>query len=335
MRVKEARSFILYILRTAHRVCISLNGFVLRIGCSSRALYGVCIIQGVINPAHQQSIAQALNALEKALKRLTDAIAHSETWVSVDGTTNERQARRRLCEAYATIDYAMDDAVNASPVCLGAIAATAPILRRAQAVNDAKAAFKRLSVPLQRVRQRVPVKGADGPTKAIPVIRVILRSLQRSDLNLLAAYRKIPTLSAPPESITYTRARTRAVYRKSVDDVAELLATLEGPTAQADRARLRTLPRNERFLGLAREHYENIRANVVYARLDPKGRGRVQLAAELPLMYPQGRSAPPTMHYLGPTDADDLPTRQRATKLDPEPYLNSLPIYRYRRPERR
>jgi hypothetical protein len=34
--------------------------------------------------------------------------------------------------------------------------------------------------------------------KAIPVIRVILRNIQRSDLNLLAAYRKIPILGAPP-----------------------------------------------------------------------------------------------------------------------------------------
>ena len=37
-----------------------------------------------------------------------------------------------------------------------------------------------------------------SPTKAIPVIKVILRNIQRSDLNLLAAYRKIPILSAPP-----------------------------------------------------------------------------------------------------------------------------------------
>jgi hypothetical protein len=276
-----------------------------------------------------------LNALEKALERLTDAIAHSNGWVSSQGATTEPQARRQIAQGYATIDYAMEDAINASPVCLGAIAATAPIIRRAQAVNEAKAAFKRLSVPLQRIRQRVPVKGTDGPTKAIPVIRVILRHLQRSDLNLLAAYRRIPILNAPPESIAYTRAHTRAVYRKSVQNVAELLATLDGPTAHTDRARLRTLPRSERYLALAKEHYENIRANVVYARLDRKGRGRIQLAAELPLMYPIGRSVPPRVSYPDAANATESPPkRTRTSKLEPEPFLASLPVYRYRQPTR-
>lgn len=35
---------------------------------------------------------------------------------------------------------------------------------------------------------------------------MILRNIQRSDLNLLAAYRKIPILGAAPTTITYTRA---------------------------------------------------------------------------------------------------------------------------------
>jgi hypothetical protein len=55
------------------------------------------------------------------------------------------------------------------------------------------------------------------PTKAIQATRVLLRSVQRSDLNLLAAYRKMPVLDAPPSTITYTAARTRAVYRKTVE----------------------------------------------------------------------------------------------------------------------
>jgi hypothetical protein len=121
-------------------------------------------------------------------------------------------------------------------------------------VNEAKEAHRALSVPLQRVRKRVPVKGTDGPTKAIPLIRVILRSLQRSDPNLLAAYRKIPILTAAPRSVTYTRAHTRGVYRKGIDEIEALLAPLEGSAAVADSARLATLPRSERYLALARGH---------------------------------------------------------------------------------
>lgn len=66
----------------------------------------------------------------------------------------------------------------------------------------------------------MPVRGDDGPTKALSVLRVILRALQRSDLNVHAAYRKMPMLAAPPRLTDYTRARTRSVYRKSVEAIA-------------------------------------------------------------------------------------------------------------------
>src|ERR1700730_4658326 len=81
-----------------------------------------------------------------------------------------------------------------------------------------------------------------SPTKAIPVIRVILRNIQRSDLNLLAAYRKIPILDAPPSTVTYTRANTRSVYRKTVEEIAEMLANLTSPAAIADRELLAISP---------------------------------------------------------------------------------------------
>ena len=120
---------------------------------------------------------------------------------------------------YSTIDYAMEDIVGSSVVCLGVIGVSAEVLKRAEAVNAAKSAFKQICIPLQHIRTRIPVKGDAQPTKAIPLIRVLLRNIQRNDLNLLAAYRKIPILSAPPATVTYTRANTRAVYRKTVDDL--------------------------------------------------------------------------------------------------------------------
>jgi hypothetical protein len=53
-----------------------------------------------------------------------------------------------------------------------------------------------------------------------------------------------------------------------------------------------------------------MRANVLYAHLDPRGRGRVQVAAELPLIYPPGAG-------------------EQQAKLEPQPFLESLPVYRY------
>jgi hypothetical protein len=223
----------------------------------------------------------------------------------------------------------MEDEVGESVVCLGVIGVQSEVLKRAQAVNAAKIALKGMFVPLQRVRTRVPVKGST--TKAIPALRVILRNIQRSDLNVNAAYRKIPILGAPPATVTYTRANTRSVYRKTIDEIADMLSNIQSSTAAADRERLMTLDRRHTHLALARYRYENIRANVLYTRLDSKGRGRIQIGAELPLMYATGRrTEPPEVHFPTKADDENKPKRTREFKLEPEPFLRSLPVYRYR-----
>jgi hypothetical protein len=279
--------------------------------------------------AHRQQVARALTALEASIARLTDALAHSSISIEVEPTTDTRSPIRRVCEAYSTIDYRMDDEIGTSVVCLGVLGASTDLLRRAEAVNAAKLQFKAICTPLQGIRIRIPVKGATSPTKAIPALRVILRNIQRSDVNLLAAYRKIPLLDAPPASVTYTRANTRAVYRKRVEEIDALLLNLQGPTALADRACLETLDRRETHLALVKSRYQNIRANVLYARLDPRGRGRIQIAAELPLLYAKGRHPrPPEVRFPDP-ESPATASRVRQSKLEAAPFLRSIPVYRY------
>jgi hypothetical protein len=275
---------------------------------------------------HIPKIAEALSALESALERLTDALSHRPVSATIDGTSTDRGAVRRACEAYSAIDYEMDDEIGDSVVCLGVIGAPSDVVKRAQAVNDAKAALKTLFAPLQRVRIRVPVKGPQ--TKAIPALRVILRHIQRSNLNVNAAYRKIPILSRPPTTVTYTRANTRNVYRKTVDEIADMLSNIHSPTAAADRERLAALDRRVTHLALVRQRYENIRANILYARLDPKGRGRIQISAELPLICATGRrTEPPEVNF--PALDTSPPKRTRESRIEPRAYLSSLPVYRY------
>ena len=280
----------------------------------------------------RQHVAHGLNELEAAVGRLVAALAHERLWAHIEDATQEASGIRRACEAYAAIDYGMEDAVGSSVVCLGVIAASTDIVKHAKAVNRAKDALKDICAPLQRIRISIPVKGDAQATKTIPLIRAILRSIQRSDLNMLAAYRKIPLLDAPPESVTYTRANTRSVYRKSVAELGQLLANIEGPTALADRARLNQLDRRVEYLALVRPRYQNIRANVLYARLDSRGRGRIQVAAELPLIYATGRSQErPVVRFpeKGSPDAA-VPQRMRRSTLEDLPFLAALPVYRYR-----
>jgi hypothetical protein len=294
---------------------------------------------------HRRHIAAALQALEKSLDRLVDALAHRPAWLAVDGAADDRDALRRVCEAFRKIDYDMEDEVNETLDCLGVVGVSSEVLTRAEQVNDAKAELKRVCLPLSRLRTRVPRKatkdardgdgaGEGADTEMIQTTRAVLRSLQRSDLNLTAAYRKIPILGAPPRTITYVRASTRAVYRKTIAEIETLLMTAEGPIASKDRARLASLSPRETHLALVQEHYTNIRANIVYDRLDARGRGRVQVVAELPLLYAHGRHpAPPEVSFPKAANTSDdvegTSRRSRRSILERDRYLQSLPVYRY------
>jgi hypothetical protein len=277
--------------------------------------------------AQRLKVAASLQELERRIAAFTESLAHSDALITLEGDATS--ATRRACEAYAAIDYQTHDDAETSLVCLGVIGTSAEVLRKANAVNNAKEEFKALCAPLHRIQVRIPVKGEKTPTKTLSAMRVILRNIQRSDLNLLSSYRKIPILTAPPATVTYTRANTRSVYRKTVDEVADLLQNLNSSAAMADRERLAALERRVTHLALVKDHYQNIRANVLYARLDPKGRGRIQISAELPLIYAMGRRAePPEVHFPRAEDTTEL-KRSRKSILEPGPYLRSLPVYRY------
>ena len=102
----------------------------------------------------------------------------------------------------------------------------------------------------------------------------------------------------------------------------------ERPLHADGRAGLRA---SETHLALVRDHYENIRANVVYAGLDRRGRGRIMISAELPILYLQRTgSEPPRISYPEPAGSEAKPPRKpRQSKIEPEPWLESLPVHRY------
>jgi hypothetical protein len=288
--------------------------------------------------AHTLAIAAALRELERRLDLLVLALSHESAPVSVEGARTDAEARRRVCDAWATIDYAPDDQANESPVCLGVIGGSAAVIDRAEAVNSAKNQLREHCKAISHLRVRVPVKDGKGGrvVKSLPLVRVILRELQRSDLSLLAAYRQIPILTGRVKRVAYTRARTRAVYRKDRAAITLLLQGQDRPGTDDDLARLKRLPASETHLALVKEHYANVRANVWFHGLDARSRGRVLVSAELPLLYPLGRSKEipeikyPPKEKEGAEEGARPEPRQRIGKLEAEPCLATLPVYRYR-----
>jgi hypothetical protein len=282
---------------------------------------------------HKLAVAAALRNLEHSLDLFVAALSHQAGFVSAEGARSDAEARRRICEAFATIDYAQADETNQSHSCLGVVGGSAAVIDRAAAVNEAKARLREVCGPLQNARMRIPVKDGQGGqvVKSLPLVRVILRELTRSDLNLLAAYRKIPILTGRVERVAYTRARTRAVYRKTRAEILAMLEASPRPLAADDRQHVLQLPARETHLALVKERYTNIRANVWFHGLDSRNRGRVMVSAELPLLYPLGRTkVAPEIRYPANAEKGPATSKPRAGKLEDAPFLVTLPVFRYR-----
>lgn len=280
--------------------------------------------------AHEPAVSAALRALERALAQLTTALAHEDVRVEVEGGGARERQRRAVVDAYAAIDYGTDDAVNETHDCLGVVGVPRAFLPLAARVNVAKDELKAVCAPLSGRRVRVPIRatGTSGGTQAIPLTRAILRSIERADLNLLAAYRHIPILERAPASIAYVRAQTRAVYRKSRRAVLDMLDRTDHPLASRDRASVAAV--RDPWFALVREHAANVRANVVFVGLDRRGRGRVQVRAEVPLLFAMAaRSDWPEIRFLE-SESGEMPVRSRVSQVEAAPWLAAFQIYRYK-----
>jgi hypothetical protein len=277
-------------------------------------------------------VAEALRRLERSLAALVDDLSHADTEVNVAGVRNPATALGRVCDAYLGIDNTDDDASGAAQAVLGVVGAPAHVIARAREVNEAKAALKQCCGPLQERRISSVVKDEDGRdiVKPMPLVRLILRDVGRPRLNLLAAYRKIQVLEKRPKKVGYVKARTRSVYRRTREELLALLDESSRLGAEEDRARLRKLPRDEGTLVWVEPYQENTRANVTYATGDGRGRVRLQITAQLPVLYPLGRSKVlPEVEFPidGPRRSEAA--RRRPARIEEEAYLTTMPVHRY------
>lgn len=277
----------------------------------------------------RRRVAAAVRLLERRLDRLATALLHCDGRFSVAERTTS--AARRIADAYAGIDHSPGAEDAGSPTCLGVALVPPYVAALADSANAAKAGLKAVCAPLQHIRKRVHERRSKSAgTVPVVVIRLILRSLGRSELNLLAAYRKIPVLDSAPIRICYTRAFTRSVYRMPVAHIAGMIEQSERPGAKDDRARLVRLPKTEKHLALVRARYENVRANVVFAGVDADKGRRKQVGAELPLLIAAARSATlPEIDYSAAL-RKSVPRQRRAARLQASRFLASMPVYRYR-----
>jgi hypothetical protein len=153
-------------------------------------------------------------------------------------------------------------------------------------------------------------------------------------LNLKQAYRHVPLLDRKPVKVGFTWSRQgRTIQRISHGRIRQLLERRsETPQSRMEMDKLSRLSRDEP-LARVRPICPHLRANVVFEHSGENERRLVQ--TPLPLLVPlkTGEDLPefvPVPPY--PTGAERL--RRSDVRLEDEPFLASLRIYRYREPYR-
>jgi hypothetical protein len=116
-----------------------------------------------------------------------------------------------------------------------------------------------------------------------------------------------------------------------------MLTLMEGPHAATDRACLSTLGPKHKYLALTKPHYDNIRANITYSRLDssPPGgrcagvhfRGVCLLLSEIERLFaPQVACIATTQKRINLHKLFKITINIREIAMTPDPSAQNTPV---------
>ncbi|WP_254277459.1 DNA replication terminus site-binding protein [Halomonas sp. 3H] len=216
---------------------------------------------------------------------------------------------------------------------IGLVAANEPLMEAVAEANAAKAALGAL---LARIREDAPTLIPEA--KAVlpfrhPELHDHLRGQGLARLHLKQCWRHIPVAEAPVARVRlawYTSGRS--IKRLTVREAEQKLLKLDSDAAHVriQLRRLAGIPDGEPLAQVQRQA-PLMRANLFYREPLEDGRTRRAMNVALPLFVPAPDGRLPD-HNLPPPTPPDARTRarRRDEKLEDEPFLPSLRVYRYR-----
>ncbi|WP_355661008.1 DNA replication terminus site-binding protein [Halomonas salifodinae] len=273
----------------------------------------------------------AFDQLIERLEALVSAYAQAPgpAWAMGEATADADWLRRALLDFW----YQDGQDGRATRSYVGLVAADDALMARVQEANAAKATFAAL---LRQIRAEAA--GLIPELKAVlpfrhPALHDHLRGQGLARLHLKQCWRAIPLAEAPLARVRLAWYRSgRSIKRLTVREAEALLQGLdqEAPHVRIQRRHLAGLPDGEP-LAQVQEQAPLMRANLFYREPLPDGRCRRAMNVALPLFVPSPDGRLPD--HNTPPEAPPT-TRTRAlrsdARLESEPFLPSLRIYRYR-----
>lgn len=244
--------------------------------------------------------------------------------------------RFKAIQVYRALWYEESQDGRETLTCPGIVGASLETLASARACNIAKDEFKAAVLALKSLGREKMNGAMIDLHRRWETVATAMRRLGAARLNLKQAYRHIPLLNRCPLKIGFTWSKQgRVIQRTSVAEARRLLEQrVETPQVQLDLQRLIEISSDEP-LARVRGVCPHLRANIVFAELEQADVSRRLMQAPLPILVPlqRGERLP---EFVAVTPEPPLNPRLRRAdvRIEDEPFLPSIRIYRYRKPYR-
>lgn len=276
---------------------------------------------------------QAWEALREGLSALHDALAAETDRPAWAWRSNN--PHRAAADIVSRVFYDDDQPAREVHMQPALVGASEECLRLTQMTNARRLRVKRALMALDRRVHRA-VNPLTGRQRRKRLGDVVLEQHGLARLHRVQVYRSLHVLDERPETVGFVWAQTRRVQRISVEALRERIRGLLKNPPQAEFARkdldLLTSLRAQEWLALVEAQPMHVRANVTWRRADGSGYIRRMTSATLPLLYPAKAGEP--LPRLKPLPQEPTPrgrTARTDRKLETEPFLSTLQVYRYRR----
>ncbi|WP_311949020.1 DNA replication terminus site-binding protein [Halomonas piscis] len=221
---------------------------------------------------------------------------------------------------------------------VGLVAADEALLAAVTRANAAKIAF---SECLQAIKQQAPAllsEGRERLPRRHPGVEKVLEQNGLARLHLKQCWRHLPVAEAPVSRVRFAwYSSGRSIKRLSVQEAEQKLLALDSdaPHVRIQLRRLAGIPSSEP-LAQVQPQAPLMRANLfftepVFTPTAPDGHSRRALNVAMPIFVPapEGR-LPHTNRPPAAPPEKRTRARRRDEKLEHEPFLPSLRVYRYR-----
>lgn len=294
-------------------------------------------------PSSQRPEYRLLAELEAAFDALVETTAAvAEAYARAPGAcwifgepepVEGERAAAWLREALQDVWYQDGQDGRATRAYIGLVAADDEVMEAVAAANAAKAAFAALTAKIRdQAPSLIPEAKAVLPFRH-PALHDHLRGEGLARVHLKQCWRAIPASEAPLARVRLAwYSSGRSIKKLTVQEAEQKLLTFdsEAPHIRIQLRRLAGIPSGEPLAQVQRQA-PLMRANLFYREPLEDGRSRRAMNVALPLFVPSPDGRLPD-HNLPPLQPPETRTRarRRDEKLEDEPFLPSLRVFRYR-----